>query len=307
MRPVSRRGKKAPPGHDPGVHVLLVRNKAAGSASAVDPAELLARRGCTVTTTDVATAARWSRRPPSRKLATTQRVVVAGGDGSIGCSAALAVALDVPLGIVPAGTANDFARAMRLPTNLEQACMLAATGDDLRDVELGRVGALPFVNVASLGLAPAAADAAVHLKRPLRSLAYPAGALLAMVRSRPLWLRAQVDGETAWSGRAWQAMVASTGAFGGWASTGGTRPGDGKLDLLVVPAERRGRHLAADAASLLVGELAQRDGVVHLRGTQITIRTRRRPRMVVDGERIRAASSTVEARLDERPVRVVVG
>src|SRR6476619_4115206 len=44
-----------------------------------------------------------------------ERLVVAGGDGTIGAFAELAGWLAVPLAVVPTGTANDFARAHDLP------------------------------------------------------------------------------------------------------------------------------------------------------------------------------------------------
>jgi diacylglycerol kinase family enzyme len=54
--------------------------------------------------------------------------------------------LKVPLAVIPMGTANDFARAAELPTGPEDACVLAATGEQLRALELGplayAVGAL---------------------------------------------------------------------------------------------------------------------------------------------------------------------
>ena len=56
------------------------------------------------------------------------RVVVAGGDGSIAPVAAAAGAAGLPLAVVPAGTANDFARRLGLPDGLSAACRLAVRG-----------------------------------------------------------------------------------------------------------------------------------------------------------------------------------
>jgi diacylglycerol kinase family enzyme len=291
------------------VHVLLVRNSDSGSADQVDPAAVLVDRGCTITDVDIADAARWARDRSTRHLSGIGRVVVAGGDGSIGVAAALATMADVPLGVVPAGTANDFARAMQLPDELEQACVLAATGDSLRDVDLARIDGpdAHFVNVASIGLAPVAASHAQPLKRGIGALAYPVGAALAAIRSRPITVVARVDGHLVWSGKAWQAMVASTGAFGGWADTGSTRLGDRQLDLVIVPAGRRTRELVYDAASLTRGELAARAGVHHERGRRIELTLHRAPRMVVDGELLDVDERCIIAEVTDRPVRVVVG
>src|SRR3954466_8227889 len=53
------------------------------------------------------------------------RIAVAGGDGSIGPVAARAAAAGLPLAIVPTGTANDFARFIDLPLDVEAACPIA--------------------------------------------------------------------------------------------------------------------------------------------------------------------------------------
>ena len=108
-----------------------------------------------------------------------ERVVVAGGDGTVGMAADRAHRLGVPLGVVPTGTANDFARAHGLPDDHEEALRLAATGTMTQGLELAYVGDRPFVNLASAGLAPEAARRAEPLKRVLGPLAYPLGALVA--------------------------------------------------------------------------------------------------------------------------------
>src|SRR5688500_14465540 len=106
------------------------------------------------------------------------RVVVAGGDGTVGAVAELAGRLGVPLGVIPAGTANDFVRANRLPLDPVEAAVLATTGRALRSLELGRLGdGRPFVNVASAGLASVAARRAAPLKPRLGPLAYGVGAV----------------------------------------------------------------------------------------------------------------------------------
>lgn len=290
------------------MQVLLVINPRSGTADAVDPASLLAEHGCSVREVAISEASRWNRDDSARPdLSAIERVVVAGGDGSVGCAARLAQKLGVPLGVVPAGTANDFARAMELSDDPAAACVVAGTGQRLRAVDLALVDGMPFVNVASIGIAPDAAEGAKRFKSGLGALAYPIGAAVAAVKTRPVSVVARVDGELVWSGRAWQAMVASTGAFGGWAETGKVRHGDGMLDLVIVPAGRGTRTLAVDAAALMKGELAHREGVHHFRGARIELVLHRAPRMVVDGEIIDVDDRHVVAVAEPPAVQVVVG
>ena len=89
--------------------------------------------------------------------------------------------------MIPAGTANDYARATGLPRDRVAAAELAVTGTELRRYELGRLGdGHPFVNVASAGLASVAARRADPLKPRLGPLAYAAGAVHAAVAAAPL-------------------------------------------------------------------------------------------------------------------------
>lgn len=96
---------------------------------------------------------------------------MAGGDGSIAPAAAAAASAGIPLAVIPAGTANDFARELDLPRDIEEACRLAAAGRETRSLDLGRMGERPFVNIASAGLAPVAASEASGLKG--RSVRWP--------------------------------------------------------------------------------------------------------------------------------------
>ncbi len=63
-------------------------------------------------------------------------VIAAGGDGSIGAVATHLSNSGLPLGILPLGTSNDFARSLRLPLTLEDACNTISEGH-LLPVDLG--------------------------------------------------------------------------------------------------------------------------------------------------------------------------
>jgi diacylglycerol kinase family enzyme len=218
---------------------------------------------------------------PSSKPA---RIAVAGGDGTIGGCAELAGHLGVPLAVIPMGTANDFARAVDVPLDPGQACVLAATGERLRALELGRLAdGRPFVNVASAGLASAAARRAQPLKPKLGPLAYAVGAIRAAVSERPLRCTVRADGREVFADEAWQAIVAVTGAFGGGSEIGVANPDDGVLDVTVLPAGSR-LGLARRAWGLRRGTIAEQRRVCHARGHVIEIDLPPGTAFNVDGE-----------------------
>ena len=80
-------------------------------------------------------------------------MVVAGGDGSVNfaVNAMKRKGLDIPLGIIPAGTANDFARAIGMSDKPLEAARQIAFGSIDR-VDCGRVNDQYFVNVLSFGI-----------------------------------------------------------------------------------------------------------------------------------------------------------
>lgn len=117
-------------------------------------------------------------------------IVVGGGDGSISCVVDLLAHHDAALGVLPVGTANNFARTLGIPFEIEQACETVASGALVDvDVDLGLVGSDYYVNVASVGLSAAVARGlASGLKRRLGALAYPTAAARA-TRPPPALLR----------------------------------------------------------------------------------------------------------------------
>jgi YegS/Rv2252/BmrU family lipid kinase len=216
--------------------------------------------------------------------ARAERVIVVGGDGTVAPGAQLAARLGVPLAVVPAGTANDFARAHGLPHDIDEAITLAADARaPIRTLELAAIDGRPFVNVASAGLAPAAAERAEPLKSALGPAAYAAGAAIAGASEDPLAVSATVDGAPVFTGGAWQVIVASSGAFGGGAATGDADAGDGRLDLVIVPDTSRAA-LPRVAVAMRRGTLARMEEVTHARGTEVEVRIPDQTPFNVDGE-----------------------
>ena len=253
----------------------MLANPGSGSGEAGEVERLLRERETEVIRFDLDRAA-------DVLAARPERIVVAGGDGSIGCAADLAARADVPLAVVPVGTANDFARALELPTEVEPAVELAVNGTRTRRLELGRVGKRPFVNAASAGLSPRAARKAEGLKSVLGPLAYTLGALRVGLTAAPISCRVTCDGNELFAGRAWQITVACTGAFGGGSAVAAD-PADGVLDVVMIEAGSRAR-LVVHAYGLRAGRVERQRGVISGQGTEVGVETDGDAGFNVDGE-----------------------
>lgn len=126
-----------------GCRLLLVVNRRSrrGTTAAETAADLLGRSGLRVVTKacEDATALPGLIRDMAP---TIDRVVIGGGDGSL--NAAIPGLLDtgLPLGILPLGTANDLARTLGIPAELEAAAKIIAEGQ-VRRIDVGEVNGRP--------------------------------------------------------------------------------------------------------------------------------------------------------------------
>ena len=213
--------------------VALVANERSGSSDPEQCAACLQASGAEVKRFDIGELDRAIAARPNR-------LVVAGGDGSIAGAAAAAGDAGIPLAVVPSGTANDFADRLGLPSELSAACELAVQGTRIRELELGWINQeRPFVNVASAGLPAPAARRAGSWKRLLGPLAYGMGAVSAGLTAKPIRCLVDCDGRELLAGDAWQVTVAASGAFGAGAAIEEADPADGKLEVVAIEAGAR--------------------------------------------------------------------
>lgn len=115
------------------------------------------------------------------------RVVVAGGDGTLNEVANGLCGSELPVAFLPLGTVNVFALETGIPLELEAACRLAITGP-ARRISLGTVNGEGFLLMVSAGWdADAVARLRPAVKRRVGRLAYGLAALEA------LWTKAPVE------------------------------------------------------------------------------------------------------------------
>jgi YegS/Rv2252/BmrU family lipid kinase len=253
---------------------LVVVNAAAGTTEQdrVEAALAVLREGGPtelVTTEDLEALSAALRDLDDRTL------VVAGGDGSMHAAVGAlwrdGGLSEVTLGLVPLGTGNDLATGLDIPEDPQSAARAILQGRpqtlDLITTDRNEV----VVNASHAGLGAAAAGESERFKDRLGVLAYPLGALLAGVKESGWDLQVTLDEKVVSSGSALMVGVANAPSIGG-----GTRlvppavPDDGLLDVIIVSAVTAAARVAF-AVALRDGVHLDRDDVVHLRGTTVTI------------------------------------
>jgi diacylglycerol kinase family enzyme len=81
-------------------------------------------------------------------------IAVAGGDGTVESVASAILGTQIPLGIVPAGTFNNFARSLDLPVDPIEACKVIVAGN-AQSVDVGCANGKPFFECLGSGLGAA--------------------------------------------------------------------------------------------------------------------------------------------------------
>jgi YegS/Rv2252/BmrU family lipid kinase len=82
-----------------------------------------------------------------------KRIIVGGGDGTVGAAVSALAGSKAALGILPLGTLNHFARDLGIPADLDKAAALIAEGH-VRTVDVAEVNGRTFVNNSAIGLYP---------------------------------------------------------------------------------------------------------------------------------------------------------
>ena len=109
----------------------------------------------------------------------TDLILIAGGDGTINeCITGMGVkGIDIPILILPVGTANDFANSAGIPNKIEEVLDLINKGK-LQYVDIGKVNDKYFVNVCNMGLFSGVSHTVdLEMKKRFGRLAYYAKGL----------------------------------------------------------------------------------------------------------------------------------
>lgn len=99
-------------------------------------------------------------------------IIASGGDGTVSAVASAVIGTNIPLGVIPRGTANAFATALGIPNNLRGACEIILASNT-RVIDAAICNSKPMILLAGLGFeAEMVNKANRELKNRLGTLAY---------------------------------------------------------------------------------------------------------------------------------------
>ena len=214
-------------------------------------------------------------------------LILGGGDGTVSSVVDFLADRGTLLGLLPLGTANDFARTLDIPEDIEEACKLIANGKVV-DIDLGLAGDNFYVNVASVGLSVEATRAlSPWLKKSTGPLAYPVAAIRAFLKHEPFSARLtfpEGDHEPVEYDRLLQVAVGNGRFYGGGMIVALESGIDDKtLDIYAIDLGRR-RDLIGAVRYLKSGDFIKTDGVHNFRTPRVRLETDPDLQINIDGE-----------------------
>lgn len=234
------------------------------------------------------------------------RIVVGGGDGTLNHALPAILEAGVPLGVIPLGTANDFARSLELPDDPVQAAEVIC-GKHTRRIGVGEANGTPFLNAVGIGLGPELSKTLdSERKQRLGVLAYLTSFIEVFRRKSRKGAVIALDG-TRRKTRYMQITIANGVHYGGGMTVSQqARLDDGELKVLCLYPQTLWK-LLAKAVTLRHGPAADRNetpGMKLYSARKVEVYTRPSVDVTADGELITQTPVTCVAVPDALEVYV---
>lgn len=213
-------------------------------------------------------------------------IIAAGGDGTLNevINGMARMPNRPPLGILPVGTTNDFARAMNIPRNWSDACDLIIE-QQRRPIDIGLAGDRYFINIAGGGsLTELTYEVPIKLKTMIGQLAYYVKGVEKMVRLRPSELIIRADGVGEFHEELMLFLITNSNSIGGMDKLApDAMIDDGLFDVLLVKRCNLAEFIRV-ATMALRGEHLNDPHVVHFRTNYLEVTSPEYVQLNLDGE-----------------------
>jgi len=197
----------------------------------------------------------------------TAKVIVIGGDGMV--HAAINNIVDNSIGVIPAGTGNDFARALGLTLDDPIKNLKRVIAAHAEFVDLGKAGDQYFAAICSTGFDSIVNERANRLKWPRGKMKYNIAMLLELPRFKPKSYNIVIDGKPFQTQAMLIAIANGLSYGGGMKVCPEAQLQDGLLDIMILapvskfefvrifPSVFKGLHITHPAVSIYQGRSIQ--------------------------------------------------
>lgn len=212
-------------------------------------------------------------------------IVIAGGDGTINeVIAGLAEATYRPkVGIIPAGTTNDFARALAIPRDVQSAVDIIVAGKE-KKLDIGKVNEHYFINIAGGGdLTELTYDVPIKMKAALGQLAYYLKGIEMLPSLKPVTARIEYD-DHVFEGELMLFLIANTNSVGGFEKIApNALIDDGYFDLIILKKVNLAEFLRLATAALR-GSHLEDEHIIYTQAKRIKVIPEEKMLLNIDGE-----------------------
>lgn len=212
-------------------------------------------------------------------------VIAAGGDGTIHevVNGLAGGEFRPKLGIIPAGTTNDFARALHISRDVSGALEIITKGE-LIPVDIGRINDKYFINIAGGGrITELTYEVPSKLKTMLGQLAYYLKGMEMLPSIKASHLKIEYDGKL-FDGDAMMFLVGLTNSIGGFEKLAPDASiNDGLFSLLILKKVNLAEFIRI--ATLAVrGEHVNDPNVIYTQANRIKVHSDEKVQLNLDGE-----------------------
>lgn len=212
-------------------------------------------------------------------------ILVAGGDGTVDSvvNAMKARDIELPIGILPVGTANDFAKFLGIPQDIGKACKQILESEPTA-VDIGRINQKYFVNVASTGLfTDVSQKTDDNLKNTMGKLAYYLKGLEQLPNFRKLKVNIKAK-ELEYNDSMYLMLIFNGQTAGNFKLATKADARDGFLDVIVFKAISI-KDLIPLFIKILRGEHLDDPKVIYFKTKEVRIETEEDIVTDIDGEK----------------------
>ena len=228
--------------------------------------------------------------------------VVMSGDGLVGQVGGALAEGAAPMGVIPGGRGNDFARVVGIPTEPEEAVRVLAAGVT-REIDVGVIDGRRFLCIASCGFDSDANRIANEAKWIKGNLVYAYAALRALIAWKPATFTLTFDGERI-ERTGYSVGAANSKAYGGGMyAAPDAEIDDGLLDVVTSGNVSKFRFLGG-LRKIFAGEHGDALEVRTYRTSEVLIEADRPFAVYADGDHIADLPATVS--LLPRALNVIV-
>lgn len=215
-----------------------------------------------------------------------QRIVCAGGDGTLDevVTGLIQAGLKIPLGYIPAGSTNDFASSIQIPTNLVKAAK-TAVGEYAMEFDMGQFNEDNFVYIAGFGIfTEVSYETPQELKNSLGHLAYILSAAKSL-SSIPNYLMHIEADKRIIDDRFIYGMVTNSTSVAGFKGMTGKNVNlrDGKFEVTLIRSPKDAVELN-EILGYLTGSVKETKMVYALKASRVRVCSTKQVAWTLDGE-----------------------